>query len=1136
MDAEPNKLYKSFLEESGAAERAFAVPADGKHGVRATEQKGHGLSTLKRSLELFDYSRGADIFSSREAVDRDLSAEERQRLLETSTVTAAMDRWRAEDKHLRDIGINSNLATASVGAMMWKWQEALVPLIEEDLKRSVEAEGKQIKKMVDGELLLLGPYLQFLSPEKLSAVTILAAMKVLGTELVEERGMRIHHVVSAIGSAVQAEGVGELFRRDNKVHKWRKTIRGKFSKIYDSLEWTKAIKVKIGAILLSHLMSIAKVQVSRERNDVVFREAQPVFFHTFQYMGGKRVGVIQLNTAVLETLGKAPVASVIAKYLPMVAEPKRWTGFREGGFYEHSVPVIRLHSSDVQSKRYAITAAENGDMSQVFAGLDVLAKTQWKINPFVFKVMLNAWNAGEAIAKIPPASPPSNKPHEPPPSAEPEARKAWIRAVRNAENQRLAIKSQRCFQNFQLEVARAYLNETFYFPHNCDFRGRAYPMAPFLNYMGADNARGLLLFAKGKELTESGLWWLKIHLANVYGYDKASFKDRVRFTENHLAEIYDSVSNPLDGNRWWLKAEDPWQCLATCNELKAALDSPDPTRYVCQLGIHQDGTCNGLQHYAALGGDVAGAQQVNLEPGDRPSDIYTAVAEMIKAEVADEAEQGDALARQLDGRITRKVVKQTVMTNVYGVTFIGAQRQVQKQLEDLMPEFPDTANINRHAAASYIAKKIFKSLSTMFNGAHDIQYWLTDCAARISDSISAEQADHIERETNGEQSPNQFRLTSLRGRKDELLSFKSSVIWTTPLKMPVVQPYRKPSMHRVETNLQRVSIAERTAANPVNKVKQLQAFPPNFIHSLDATHMFLTALKCDEVGLTFTSIHDSFWTHAGDVNTMNRIIRDAFIRMHSEDIVGRLAAEFKARYKGYMHQASVFTDSPLGRKIMRWRRGQHNRTRKSLLAKKRDELILEHRRQALLASEDSKEREEGEAMETPGKFFAEVDERALTPSGIKPAPIGGRGPASSRSAKLKANQLLEVGDTANMEPVRGGGEAEGLDLDSTAEFQATADGAETLEETMPDEEEDSPDAEGDSPDAEEDSSPEVEEVKPKKKKADTKNKTWLWLPLEFPPVPKKVGSSIPAWVAVHNGSEALLTSRTGRFRCLQVEG
>lgn len=1081
------------------------------------------------------------MFSGREAGSGELSAVERQTLLEKDTIKAAMDRWRAEDKQLKGIGINSSLASSSVGAMMWKWHEALVPLIKEDVEKSKEAEGSETKKKADEDLLLWGPYMQSLLPETLSAVTILTAMKLLSTESMDGRGMRVHNVVIGIGSAIQAESVAEHFGHKKKGMKWRgsnmveeirklrstnagtsdeelqKIIRGRASRIYDSMEWTQTIKVKVGAVLLSHLMDIAKIEVSRkdQKTGIEMREAQPVFFHTFQYMGGKRVGVVRLNSAVLETLAKAPVTSAIAKYLPMVAEPKPWIGFREGGFYEHSVPVVRITSNDLQSKRYAITAAENGDMSQVFAGLDVLAKTKWKVNSFVFQVMLDAWNTGEAIAKIPPANPPSHKPHEPPPSAEPMARQKWIKAVREAENQRSGLKSTRCFQNFQLEVARAYLNETFYFPHNVDFRGRAYPMAPFLNHMGADNARGLLLFAQGKELTESGLWWLKIHIANVHGYDKASFEERLMFTENHLAEIYDSVSNPLDGNRWWLKAEDPWQCLAACNELKAALNLPDPTRYVCHLAIHQDGTCNGLQHYAALGGDVVGAQQVNLEPGDRPSDIYTAVAEMVKAEIANEAAKGDPLARQLDGRVTRKVVKQTVMTNVYGVTFTGAKRQVLKQLDELIPNLPSTFGLNRLAAASYIAKKIFKSLSTMFNGAHDIQYWLTECAARISDSISAEQVDNIEREVKGEKLPNQFKLKSLKGRKDELMSFRSSVIWTTPLKMPVVQPYRKASMRRIDTNLQSITIMNRTPADPIHKTKQLQAFPPNFIHSLDATHMFLTALKCHEVGLTFASIHDSFWTHAGDVNTMNRIIRDAFIRMHSEDIVGRLAAEFNARYKGYMHLASVFSKSPVGRKILEWRKNVDPGAKKGgVAARKRKELILERRRLALLTSEDTREREDGEAMVTPAKIFAEAaDERALAPSDVKPATIGGMDSASSRSAKLKGNQRLEVGDIANIETMLSEDEAEGPELDGTADSRVAADEMETIEETTPD--------------AEEGSALLAEEVDPGKSKAVPKDrKIWVWLPLKFPPVPKKVCTLVTARVVPY-GLKASLIIWTG---------
>lgn len=56
-----------------------------------------------------------------------------------------------------------------------------------------------------------------------------------------------------------------------------------------------------------------------------------------------------------------------------------------------------------------------------------------------------------------------------------------------------------------------------------------------------------------------------------------------------------------------------------------------------------------------------------------------------------------------------------------------------------------------------------------------------------------------------------------------------------------------------------------------NVTKQRNAFPPNFIHSLDSTHMMLTALHCLRYGLTFASVHDCYWTHACDVEIMNKV-------------------------------------------------------------------------------------------------------------------------------------------------------------------------------------------------------------------------------------------------------------------------
>ena len=47
-------------------------------------------------------------------------------------------------------------------------------------------------------------------------------------------------------------------------------------------------------------------------------------------------------------------------------------------------------------------------------------------------------------------------------------------------------------------------------------------------------------------------------------------------------------------------------------ELTAALRSPNPEKYVSHLAVYQDGSCNGLQHYAALGRDTVGAEQVRV--------------------------------------------------------------------------------------------------------------------------------------------------------------------------------------------------------------------------------------------------------------------------------------------------------------------------------------------------------------------------------------------------------------------------------------------------------------------------------------------------------------------------------------------
>lgn len=993
---------------------ARTVDLDALPEVRATIQKGDGLSNIKRAMQILIDNPALPPDAPIQAQHE--RAYERQRLMEETSVEIAINQWRKADEDLRKIGISTAMQTKPIGALMWQWYQELLPDLERELAE-VKILLNQPDKTAEMDRYHYGPYLELLPPQKLAANTILFVMSRMARGKNQETGnydseAKLTQLTVGLGKLLEAECAAEAsMRRPPGKHTSasrgaRRARRAILRKLRDKgpdaltdverstvsphdvlavSSWPLTPKVKLGAMLIQKLMENAYIPVSREhpRTKEKVTQMQPAFLHRVKYIRGKKLGVIQPNPALVEKLQSEPIGSLIVKRMPMIVEPKPWKGWSNGGYIHYANPVMRT-TGDKSSKDYFQAAHRKGDMEQLYAGLNALGKVPWKVHPDVLKVQIEAWNTGEEIANFAPLSRNFTVPPAPESGSDPHIRRQWLKEVQAIQNKRGGLHSKRCFQNFQLEIARALANETLYFPHSIDFRGRAYPIPPYLNHMGADNVRGLLVFAEGKPLGESGLRWLKIHTATVAGHDKASMEERLQFVEDHLDDIYDSVRDPLGGRRWWLKAEDAWQTLAACFELTAALDSPDPTKFVSTLPIQQDGTCNGLQHYAALGGDEIGARQVNLEPGDRPSDVYTAVAEAVKEEIRKDAEEGHPIAQQLNGRITRKCVKQPVMTNVYGVTFFGAKEQVQRQLEVLFPEVNSRETLARMAL--YIATKIFKSLGSMFQGAQAIQHWLGQCADRIATCLTPEQIQYLRSNQAVQTKPKRKspkaetpqtpfdsgkRMSEAKERKAAQPMFKSTVVWTTPLRLPVVQPYRKTGSKEIRTNLQNIALAEPQVWDPVSKRKQLQAFPPNFIHSLDATHMILSVLKCNDAGLTFASIHDSFWTHACDVDTLNTILRDAFVKMHSEDIIGRLREEFETRYKDCMYMASVLSSSPIAKKI-----GAHRKKYSGKL--KSSELLMEIERLRLLKSEDAAERAKGEAMVTPGSIYlSHGDESAL---------------------------------------------------------------------------------------------------------------------------------------------------------------
>ena len=84
----------------------------------------------------------------------------------------------------------------------------------------------------------------------------------------------------------------------------------------------------------------------------------------------------------------------------------------------------------------------------------------------------------------------------------------------------------------------------------------------------------------------------------------------------------------------------------------------------------------------------------------------------------------------------------------------------------------------------------------------------------------------------------------------------------------------------------------------MHKSRQRSAFPPNFIHSLDSTHMFLTSIACNRHGIAFAAVHDSFWCHAAHADTMRDILRDQFVTLYKRPVLEDLRSNTEKRFPG----------------------------------------------------------------------------------------------------------------------------------------------------------------------------------------------------------------------------------------------
>jgi DNA-directed RNA polymerase len=544
-------------------------------------------------------------------------------------------------------------------------------------------------------------------------------------------------------------------------------------------------------------------------------------------------------------------------YMPMVVPPKPWTTPFDGGYHDRALK-LKLVSSPKVTKAY-FEELKGAQMPSVYRAINALQSTPWQINRKVLSILHDVWDAGLNLGGLP-AADDTPVPPQPWGTGEPESTdqlNEWkARAARIRDGNRKLVSKRFQLQR-KLWMADTYKNDPeIYFPHTLDWRGRMYPVVDALNPQADDVGRALLQFARGMPLGEEGGFWLAVHGANSFGFDKATFQERAEWVVEHQQFIIDSALRPLEGQRFWTQADKPYTFLAWCIEWTKMLawvtNGGQQEDFVSHMPVGMDGSCNGLQNFSAMLRDEVGGAATNLLPQERPADIYQRVADVASKIVERDAAAGEVNAVYWLGKVTRKIAKRPTMTLPYGSGQYGFTDQI---VEFLQKHKLDTGTAyvhgDDHLCARYLAKVLYDSLGAVVVKALEAMTWLKEVSSEVA--------------------------------KEKL-----PVWWTTPTGMPVCQVYRKVIGRNVDFVVlgRRFRLNLAVDSDEIDARKQAQGIAPNFIHSLDASHMVATVVKCLDAGIMdFAMVHDSYGTHAGNIERLNVLLREAFVEQYSRPVL-----------------------------------------------------------------------------------------------------------------------------------------------------------------------------------------------------------------------------------------------------------
>jgi len=588
--------------------------------------------------------------------------------------------------------------------------------------------------------------------------------------------------------------------------------------------------------------------------------------------------LVSFSEEILQDLSKAHsnmVAKAAMIYRPMIVPPIEHTIETSGG---HLLPYVR---KPVVQRFRDVFEDENKPKKQigsipsqcVIDGLNTLMHTEWAINKPVLEVMENLFRNNTKDGNLPAYDFTAFDFGEPyPEQGTKEERISWKTRKEEAYSTWYKEEHLRSRMLVRIRLAKDMLKWGFFYQvYTCDFRARAYTACELLSPQSSDFDKAIIYFATPVKQTPRGLYWLKVHIANLFDQDKITFDQRVKWVDDNLKMLRSIHDNPYDTRKLWCsdkkKKNTTFQRLAAVFELFR-------TDGMTQLPIQMDGSCNGIQHWAAITRDKSIAHMVNLFNSGKPEDVYEFVANRCTnlMQVSD-TEWSRFFLEHWNNKVPRSVVKRAVMTDPYGVTFYGIRKYCRTDGHlDWVPKEKLSASVME------LALYIDSALRGCLESANKGKEWIKS----VSDIASG---------------------------------LNKNLEWVTPCGFRVVHQYHKIQTRRSVAKLFNMKELHFGNAdlNQIDEDAVNNAIAPNWIHSLDASHMFCTifSLKKKHGISQLSFVHDSYATYAPYTDQLREVTQEEFYNTHKENQLLVLKDSLEDLLGVQLPEAPVFGDLDL---------------------------------------------------------------------------------------------------------------------------------------------------------------------------------------------------------------------------------